>query len=181
MKRIMREPYTIPEVMRILAVSDKTVRRMLRAGVLREQGRDPSNRILVDPESVDAAAVALGRVDIHGSEVRRELAPTLNNLSEMVIGLNQLMVQQNQQLIELARQLGEAQAEARLYPAIAEEARQRAQFLERELQRTRQELDEARQEIESLRALLAQSIDQESSQGDVASLRARLRKILNTD
>jgi hypothetical protein len=176
-----REPLTIPEVLKLLAISDRTVRRMLNAGVLKEQGRDPKGRILIDPVSVDQAAIALGRTEVAGAEVKRDLAPTMNNLSEMVMGMHEMILRQNEQMMELARRLGEAQAEARLYPTIAHAAEQRAELLQHELERTRRDLDEARQEIRELRSLFDKPNVQASSQDPMSSQRDKIRNLLDTD
>src|SRR5919199_540601 len=54
-----RPPLTIDEAIDTLGVSDKTVRRMLKAGILQEQERDPKGRILISALSVDQAATRL--------------------------------------------------------------------------------------------------------------------------
>jgi hypothetical protein len=176
-----REPLTIPEVLKLLAISDRTVRRMLNAGVLKEQGRDPKGRILIDPVSVDQAAIALGRTEVAGAEVKRDLAPTMNNLSEMVMGMHEMILRQNEQMMELARRLGEAQAQARLYPAIAHAAEQRAELLQQELERTRRDLDEARQEVRELRTLFDKPNGNAPSQDSMSSQRDQIRNLLDTD
>jgi methyl-accepting chemotaxis protein len=175
----MREPYTIPEVMKYLGISESTTRRMIRSGVLKESSRDPHNRILVDPDSVDAAAIALGRVDIQGFDMRRELAPTVNNLSEMVTSLNQTIQMQNERLISLAQQLGEAKAEARLFPQIAQSKEEQIRALEQALEVSRQAFEQAREEIESLRqAAFSKSRDQGTSQTEITSIRSKIRRLL---
>jgi excisionase family DNA binding protein len=174
----MREPYTINEATRILAVSDKTIRRMLKAGVLKEHSRE-GVRILIDPDSVDQAAVALGRADIRGQDVRRELAPTMNNLSEMVMGLHDMIFRQNERISELSRELGRMEAERELYPRIAAERERRIEQLEGELSQTREELHDVRQVINNLLSALIQTGDQESGPDQITSLRAKLRKLLS--
>src|SRR5919199_2005654 len=137
--------------MHALAVSDSTVRRMLKAGQLTESGRDAAGRILVDPHSVDAAAVSLGRAELAGSEVRREITPRLDTLSTELAALITTLERQQETIQDLSRQLGAAQAEARLLPMRAELAEQRATLLQQELEVTRRELDQARAEIAQLR------------------------------
>ncbi len=56
-----RPPLTVAEATEALAVSDKTIRRMLKEGILKEQGRDAGKRILISPQSIEAAASQLGR------------------------------------------------------------------------------------------------------------------------
>jgi septal ring factor EnvC (AmiA/AmiB activator) len=168
-----RNSYTIQETIKALGISDSTVRRMLTAGVLKEAGRDARGRVLIDAQSVDAAAVALGRTALTGSEVRREIAPTLNGLAEMVSALHQSIQEKDNRMIRLAEELGEARAEARRLPIV-----------ERELEETRDELDEARREISELKAALlafAHAGDEVTKQDDISSTRARLRRLLGLD
>src|SRR5688500_2188619 len=102
-----RPSLTVQETMRALGVSDSTVRRMLKEGVLREvqPRRGP---IHIDPTTVDAAAVSLGRAELAGGEMRRELAPTMNTLAEVVSSLAETIQQQQDRIADLALQLGEA-------------------------------------------------------------------------
>ncbi len=51
-----KQPLTIEETRRALGVSDSSVRRMLRAVLLKEAGRQAGGGILVDAQSVEAAA-----------------------------------------------------------------------------------------------------------------------------
>ena len=143
-----RPPLTIQETIRALGVSDSTVGRMLASGQLREHGRDPAGRILIDAASIDAAAVALGRAELAGSELQREIAPQMAALSQVMSTLAETIQRQEERIADLSLQLGAAQAEARLLPARAVHAEQRAAELE-------QKLDQAREENTRLRETLA--------------------------
>ncbi len=174
-----RPPLTVQETMQALAVSDSTVRRMLKAGQLVESGRDDAGRILIDPQSVDAAAVGLGRAELAGAEVRREIVPRLDTLATEFGALLATIERQQETIQDLARQLGEAQAEARLLPARAELAEQRATLLQQELEGTRRALDAAQAEIERLRAQPpAYAPDQAPRQPEYSLLQRGLRRLL---
>ena len=175
-----RPPLTINETCKALGVSDSTVRRMLTAGQLREQAREPGGRILIDPDSVDAAAVALGRAELAGSEVRRELAPTMTTLAEVVSDLTSTIQSQQKEITVLAMALGEARAEVRLLPKQAEAAEQRAASLEAELARARADLETARRELDTFRRD-AYSPAEVPKQPKGRSLRARIGKLLKRD
>jgi len=174
-----RLPLTLQEVTRALGVSDSTARRMLKQGTLEEHSRDPAGRILVTADSVDATAVALGRAELAGSEVRRELAPSLTTLTEVVSTLTDTIHTQQERITELALQLGEARAEVRLLPVRAELAEQRSQALADELAAVRGELDRAREDLATMRAAgTAQAVDQVTKQPNDRSLRARIARLL---
>ncbi len=150
-----RPPYTVPEAMQVLGVADKTIRRMLAAGQLREAGRDAGNRILIDPDSVDAAAVQLGRKVTARQEVR-EIAPAINaNAEASLAAINaftQVVEQQNQRIFELQQELAEMRAAQRYLPGP-----ERVQALEGEVQRLQEE--NAR-----LQTVIDQTKDQATSQ-----------------
>lgn len=174
-----RPPLTVHEAMRALGVSDSTVRRMLKEGVLREHSRDAGGRIQIDPASVDAVAVGLGRAELAGHEVRRELAPTMTTLAEVVSSLAETIQQQQDRIADLALQLGEARAEVRLLPARADYAEQRAHALEAELQRTRADLEHARAELARFQqGTSAYAGEQAPRQPDSTSLRAMIGRLL---
>ncbi len=176
-----RPPLTVQETMRALGVSDSTVRRMLKEGVLREiQPRHGA--IQIDPHSVDAAAVGLGRAELAGQEVRRELAPTMSTLAEVVSSLAETIQQQQDRIADLALQLGEARAEVRLLPARADLAEQRAQALEAELQRTRTDLEHARAELARFQQTTgAYAGEQVTRQADSSSVRRMISRLLRRD
>ncbi len=175
-----RPPLTINETCKALGVSDSTVRRMLTAGQLREQAREPGGRILIDPDSVDAAAVGLGRAELAGGEVRRELAPSMTMLAEVVSDLTSTIQSQQHKITELAMALGEARAEVRLLPKQAEAAEQRAASLEAELERTRADLETARRELDTFRRG-AYSQGEATKQDASPSLRTRITRMLKRD
>jgi chromosome segregation ATPase len=166
-----KQPLTIEETRRALGVSDSSVRRMLRAGLLKEAGRQPGGRILVDPQSVEAAAVQLGRAELAGSEVRRELGPSVSAMAETINALLQRLGEQeermqarDQRMIELAEQLGQTRAEARLLPQVNDQLQRRTEVLESELDRASRELQEAQARIAALEQQLAQAGEQVTNQ-----------------
>ncbi len=173
-----RPPLTVQETMQALAVSDSTVRRMLKAGQLTEAGRDAAGRILIDPQSVDAAAVGLGRAELAGAEVRREIVPRLDSLATEFGALVAMIERQQETIADLSQQLGAAQAEARLLPVRAELAEQQAVVLQQELEGTRRALDEAQAEIERLQAQPAYAPDQAPRQPEYSLLQRSLRRLL---
>jgi excisionase family DNA binding protein len=172
-----RPPLTVQETMRALGVSDSTVRRMLKEGVLREvqPRRGP---IHIDPTTVDAAAVSLGRAELAGGEMRRELAPTMNTLAEVVSSLAETIQQQQDRIADLALQLGEARAEARLLPAKADMAEQRAAMLEEQLDHERQENQRLRDELARLQRMAGDyagdKVTRQSNSGAMRTLIGRL-------
>jgi chromosome segregation ATPase len=179
-------PLTIQETVQALGVSESTVRRMLTEKILEEHSRGPKGRILIKPESVEAAAIALGRQQILGSELRRELAPSMTALAEAVQALITRMQDQEDrirekdaQLLRLAEQLGEARAEARLLPVRAEHAEQRAALLERQVDDLRSEVERIRQENAQLRADLASGPYSKEQPTNQAELLALMQQILN--
>ncbi len=166
-----KQPLTIEETRRALGVSDSSVRRMLRAGLLKEAGRQPGGRILVDAQSVEAAAVQIGRAELAGSEVRRELGPSVSAMAETINALLQRLSEQeermqarDQRLVELAEQLGQARAEARLLPQVNDQLQRRTETLETELDRASRELQEAQTRIAALEQQLAQAGEQVTKQ-----------------
>ncbi len=175
-----RPPLNINETCKILGVSDSTVRRMLTGGQLREQARDPGGRILMDPDSVDAAAVSLGRAELAGGEVRRELAPTMTMLAEVVSDLTSTIQQQQNKITELALALGEARAEVRLLPQRADAAEERATALQAELDRTRTDLEAARRDLDAFRTG-AYAPGDTPKQPEQTSLRARIGRLLRRE
>ncbi len=123
--------------MQVLGVADKTIRRMLAASQLREAGRDAGNRILIDPDSVDAAAVQLGRKVTARQEVR-EIAPAINaNAEASLAAINaftHVVEQQNQRIFELQQELADLRAQQRYLPGP-----ERIRELEAEVQRLKDE------------------------------------------
>lgn len=159
---------TVQEACKRLGISDSTCRRLLRSGVLKVASRDAGNRILIDAQSVDAAAVAMGRADLAGSEVRREVSTTLDKLDGTVAALTEIIKNQEAKMLVLAEQLGAAKAEARLLTMQAEPAQQRIATLEQELATARRTIDELRGDIPGDRA---------TSQTKQATPMGRIRKL----
>ncbi len=166
---------TVQETCKRLGISDSTCRRLLRNGVLKEAGRDAGNRILIDAQSVDAAAVAMGRADLAGSEVRREVSTSLARLddtvADTVASLAEIIKTQEDRLIELAQELGAAKAENRMITMQSEPTKQHIAALE-------QELIEARRTIADLQTNRLGDIPgaKATSQREQASMISRIRK-----
>jgi excisionase family DNA binding protein len=139
-----KTPLTIQEAAESLVVSDRTIRRMLDAGQLIEASRDSRNRIYITPESLDAAAVALGRKKASREELR-EIAPTLNSQAaalEQAIGtFGDMLRERDQRIYDLQQQVAQLEAERRYLPLQTA----RVEQLE-------QSLAEAQAEIERLNA-----------------------------
>jgi excisionase family DNA binding protein len=141
-----KTPFTIAEASQVLGVSDKTIRRMLQAGQLKEYGRDAGNRILITQESLDAAAVAMGRKVTAREEVR-EIAPALNaNAEASLAAVNafaEMIRERDQRIFELQQELARLEAERKFLPL----QQARVDQLERELA-------EAQTKVADLQALL---------------------------
>ncbi len=183
-----KQPLTIEETRRALGVSDSSVRRMLRAGLLKEAGRQPGGRILVDAQSVEAAAVQLGRAELAGSEVRRELGPSVSAMAETINALLQRLSEQeermqarDQRLVEVAEQLGQARAEARLLPQVNDQLQRRTETLETELDRASRELQEAQTRIAALEQQLAQAGEQVTNQAPEGKKTGFLDRLFGRD
>lgn len=127
-----KTPLTIAEAAQILGVSDKTIRRMLQAGQLKEHSRDAGNRILIIQETIDAAAVAMGRKVTAREEVR-EIAPALNaNAEASLAAVNafaEMIRERDQRIFELQQELARLEAERKFLPL----QQARVDQLEREL------------------------------------------------
>lgn len=86
------QPLTIEETIKALGVSDKTVRRMLKDGLLVEHSRDARGRVLVDTSSITRAAeqiaVRKGDTDrqheIQLASQSEALNTTIQRFTEMV-------------------------------------------------------------------------------------------------
>ena len=172
-----KTPLTIQEAAELLTVSERTIRRMLDAGQLEEASRDARNRIYITPESLDAAAVALGRKKASREEVR-EIAPTLNSqsaaieqaittFSEMLRERDQRLQERDQRIYELQQEVARLEAERRYLPLQSA----RVEQLEREL-------SEARAEAERTRAALDMTPEHASEQAPPSSFWDRIRRLL---
>jgi Helix-turn-helix domain len=84
-----RPPLTIEEAIDSLGVSDKTVRRMLKAGILQEQERDPKGRILISALSVDQVVARLTEQRDH--EGHAEWLPAQTMAQTTALGLQRDM------------------------------------------------------------------------------------------
>jgi excisionase family DNA binding protein len=165
-----KEPLTIQEAAELLTVSERTIRRMLDAGQLAEASRDSRNRIYITPESLDAAAVALGRKKASREEVR-EIAPTLNSqsaaLETAINTFSEMVRERDQRIYELQHDVARLEAERRYLPLQTA----RVEQLERELA-------EALAEIERMRAALGMTPGQVTEQAPAPTLWRRIRRKL---
>ncbi len=168
-----RPPYTVPEAMQVLGVADKTIRRMLAAGQLREAGRDAGNRILIDPETVEGMAVQLGRKVTARQEVR-EIAPAINaNAEASLAAINafaQVVEQQNQRIFDLQQELAELRAAQRYLPGPG-----RVQELEADIQRLKAENAQLQQQLDQTRAQPTTQATDQPPAGILAGLFRRRR------
>ncbi len=165
-----KEPLTIQEAAELLTVSERTIRRMLDAGQLAEASRDSRNRIYITPESLDAAAVALGRKKASREEVR-EIAPTLNSqsaaLETAINTFSEMVRERDQRIYELQHDVARLEAERRYLPLQTA----RVEQLERELA-------EALAEIERMRAAPGMTPGQVTEQAPAPTLWGRIRRKL---
>jgi uncharacterized coiled-coil protein SlyX len=150
-------PLTILQARAALGASDSTIRRLIKSGVLKVHSHDTRGRILLDPKSVDAVAVAMGRAELAGSEIKREVAPAIATLADVIVALTTTIERQEATIITLAEQLGAARAEARLAPPHAAQADQRAATLEQQLADVRKELTALHEQIRAIRARIPDS------------------------
>jgi excisionase family DNA binding protein len=166
-----RPPYTVAEACQALGVSDKTARRLLADKTLREVGRDERGRILIDPASIEVAAVSLGRAVTAREEIR-ELAPAINDTAlanrVAVDALAHVVEQQNQRIYELQQRVAELEAERKYLPPP-----ERVSALEAEVARLHAEAEQ--------RQALDQTPDQLTRQAENGSQRPWWRRWLGID
>ncbi len=130
-------PLTIEETIETLGISDKTVRRMLKEGLLQEHSRDGRNRILITPGSI--AQVAEHLKEQRGNDEPRghDLAVTTQAaaLERAVETLSQLLQDRDARLVALLEENALLKAERRFLPSA-----DRVRELEEEVVRLRAEL-----------------------------------------
>jgi len=145
-------PRTIEETIKLLGVSEKTVRRMLAGSILHEQERDPRGRILISVESIAAAAEQL-------QERRREpdesqpadiiLASQAATFDRTIERLTQMIDDREAELRNMTTELATLRAEQRYLPAPGRmaELEQENATLKAELTVMRELTDHAKQGI----------------------------------
>src|SRR5919202_5652364 len=122
-----RPPLTIEEAIDTLGVSDKTVRRMLKAGILQEQERDPKGRILLSALSIDQAATRLTeqrKHDGHSEWLPAQAVAQTTALERAVETLTGMLERREDMIDELQRlirqqdhELAELRAERKYLPS----------------------------------------------------------------
>ena len=165
-----KTPLTIQEAAESLTVSERTIRRMLDAGQLVEARRDSRNRIYITPESLDAAAVALGRKKASREEVR-EIAPTLNSqaaaLEQAISTFGDMLRERDQRIYDLQQHVAQLEAERRYLPLQTA----RVEQLE-------SALAEAQAEIERLNAAPVMTSEHVSEQPKSSAFVRAIRRLL---
>ncbi len=171
-----RLPLTIPEAARALALSEKTVRRMTKAGTLTEQGRDAAGRILITAQSIEAVAAQLDRAAIgwpeHPVSASSQLTPYAQPDPLQALGdtFARLLTEKDQRIYTLQDELAQLRAEQKFLPRISEAEHERVQALE-------QALTQAQQEIERLRDA-GQTNMQVGTPAQQGTLISRIRRLL---
>src|SRR5687768_13022857 len=130
------EPLTIDQAIEALGVSDKTVRRMLKEGLLREQERDGRGRILISHDSI--AAVAQQLDERRGADEGRgnfALAAHADALSSTVDRFTQMIDERDALIRSLTDEVATLRAERRLLapPERVRELEQRIVELEAQI------------------------------------------------
>lgn len=122
-----RPPLTVDEAVTALKISDKTVRRMLKTGILQEQERDAKGRILISALSIDQAASSLA--EQHNHDNRQEWLPAqavaqTTALERAVETLTDMLERREERIEELERslrtqgdELAELRAERKYLPS----------------------------------------------------------------
>ena len=112
-------PLTIEETIEALGVSDKTVRRMLKEGLLVEYDRDARGRILITPESIRAAADQLAerRGDDEGRSRDLALASQADMLSHTIDRFTQMIDERDAAIRSLTEELATLRAERKYLPS----------------------------------------------------------------
>ena len=135
-------PLTIQDAAELLGVSDKTVRRMLDDSSLQEAGRDTRGRILITPESLEAALHSR-RAKIPREEAR-EITPASNantDVSLAAVGaLTEMVRERDQRIYELTNEIGQLRAEQQVLTMQVEAAQARVRQVEGELATANEEI-----------------------------------------
>src|SRR5918997_3037487 len=105
-------PLTIDEAIEALGVSDKTVRRMLKEGMLVEQDRDARGRILISPASIATVAQQLeerrgadeGRANFALAAHADALSSTIDRFTAMIDERDQLIRERDHMIRQLTEE-----------------------------------------------------------------------------
>jgi hypothetical protein len=129
-------PLTIDETIEALGISDKTVRRMLKEGLLVEQERDTRGRILIAPDSI--AHVAQQLEERRGHDEGRgnfALAAHADALSSTVDRFTAMIDERDALIRSLTEEVATLRAERRLLapPERVRELEQRIVELEAQI------------------------------------------------
>ncbi len=129
-------PLLIEETIEALGISDKTIRRMLKEGILQEQERDARGRILISPASIAAVAQQLEeRRSDEGRTAGFALAAQADALSSTVDRFTQMIDERDLVIRSLTEEVATLRAERRLLPPLerVHELEQRIAELEAQL------------------------------------------------
>lgn len=112
-------PLTIDETIEALGVSDKTVRRMLKEGILVEYDRDARGRILITPESIRATAEQLEerRSGDEGRARDFALASQADALNTTVDRFTQMIDERDGVIRQLTEELATLRTERKYLPS----------------------------------------------------------------
>ena len=141
-----RPPLTIAEAAQALAVSDKTIRRMLKSGLLHEQARDAGGRILIAAQSIEVAAAQLQRKAIAWPDAPVSAAGGLapyaqaDPLQQLADTFADLIREKDARIYELQDELATLRAELRYLPRLSETERARIAELETALAQAQAEI-----------------------------------------
>ncbi len=132
-------PLSIAEAIKVLDVSEKTVRRMLKDGMLHEHSRDPRGRILITPESIAAAAEQIAErrhADEHAATPQPiVLASQTASLDRTIERLTSMLDERDRIIREQTDELATLRTERKYLPAPG-----RVQELEQEVTNLRAQL-----------------------------------------
>ncbi len=138
---VTNRPLSIAEAINVLGCSEKTVRRMLKDGMLHEHSRDPRGRILITPESIAAAAEQLAErrhADEHAATPQPiVLASQTASLDRTIERLTSMLDERDRIIREQTDELATLRAERKYLPAPG-----RVQELEQEVTRLSAQLAE---------------------------------------
>jgi len=131
----------IAETIKALGISEKTVRRMLKDGMLHEHSRDPRGRILITPESIAAVAEQLAERHQSDQPVASPapivLASQTASLDRHIERLASMVDDRDEEIRKLERENAELRTAQKYLPAPG-----RVQELEQEVTNLRRQLAE---------------------------------------
>ena len=172
-----RPPLTVAEATEALAVSDKTIRRMLKEGILKEQGRDAGKRILISPQSIEAAASQLGRKHpMWPEEPMPSPIVQPNELQQLANMFLDTIRDKDQRIERLVQENADLRADQKIQRLLTDTQEEKVQQLQREL-------EEARETIVHLQAAPmskpAETTAQVSRQQEQRTVMGRIRRLLS--